>query len=345
MPYQGIGSFRMAAGASRRDGPPMTTEPTTPQSSTPRPRRLLRSRGDHLIGGVAGGLGEYFRVDAVVFRIGFVVASLFGGAGFLAYLLAVAFVPRDDGTGQPTAGDTTSRRLLKIAGIAAVVITVLVAAAGLIAVSAWAAATGAGAVIAGIVVLTGIVLAAAAGRGRAGRHIAIAAGAVAIVLALPAALVAASGIDVDGGIGERTYRPSLASDLPRDGYELGVGKLVVDLRDLPWAPGDDIDLDLGLGLGQASVLVPDGVCVASDSDIGVGYANILGEEDDGVDIDQQISPPRRGGTPRLTLHGDLGAGALEVVHSLSESNFGDHRQRRFGRGPGDDEPVNAACAA
>jgi len=55
-----------------------------PAPSDPRPRRLLRSSGDRVLGGVAGGLGAYFRVDPVVFRIGFAVSLLFGGVGGLA---------------------------------------------------------------------------------------------------------------------------------------------------------------------------------------------------------------------------------------------------------------------
>ena len=43
---------------------------------------------DPLYAGVAAGLGEYFDVDPVLFRVGFVVAALVGGAGILAYGLA-----------------------------------------------------------------------------------------------------------------------------------------------------------------------------------------------------------------------------------------------------------------
>ena len=70
----------------------MTTDTPTPTL----PRRLTRSTADKLVGGVAGGLGDYFSVDPVLVRIGFAVTTLFSGAGAIAYLALLAFVPFDD---------------------------------------------------------------------------------------------------------------------------------------------------------------------------------------------------------------------------------------------------------
>jgi phage shock protein PspC (stress-responsive transcriptional regulator) len=67
---------------------------TAPSTS---PRLLRRSRTDRLGAGVAGGLGEYFGIDPVLFRVLFATAAFFGGAGVLAYLLAWAAIP-DAGT-------------------------------------------------------------------------------------------------------------------------------------------------------------------------------------------------------------------------------------------------------
>lgn len=66
---------------------------TTPHDSAAPPRRLRRSRDDRVGAGVAGGLGEYFGVDPVLFRVLFATAAFFGGAGILAYLLAWAAIP------------------------------------------------------------------------------------------------------------------------------------------------------------------------------------------------------------------------------------------------------------
>jgi phage shock protein PspC (stress-responsive transcriptional regulator) len=59
-------------------------------------RILNRSSEDKMIAGVAGGLGEYFGVDPVLFRVGFVAATLLSGVGALAYLALVLFVKTDD---------------------------------------------------------------------------------------------------------------------------------------------------------------------------------------------------------------------------------------------------------
>jgi phage shock protein PspC (stress-responsive transcriptional regulator) len=56
-------------------------------------RKLLRDTDDAIIGGVAGGLGAYFNLDPVLFRIGFIVLVLFWGFGILLYLLLWLLVP------------------------------------------------------------------------------------------------------------------------------------------------------------------------------------------------------------------------------------------------------------
>jgi phage shock protein PspC (stress-responsive transcriptional regulator) len=82
----------MGKTAPRDEAEPMTEE-TPPQP--PEPKRLTRSGSDAIIGGVASGLGRYFGVDPILFRIGFVVATFIGAAGLIAYLGLLAFVPSD----------------------------------------------------------------------------------------------------------------------------------------------------------------------------------------------------------------------------------------------------------
>jgi phage shock protein C len=64
-------------------------------TSPPTPRRLIRSTTDKKLGGVAGGLAAHLGVDPLLVRIGFVVTTLCGGAGLLAYLAMLAFVPAE----------------------------------------------------------------------------------------------------------------------------------------------------------------------------------------------------------------------------------------------------------
>jgi phage shock protein PspC (stress-responsive transcriptional regulator) len=66
------------------------------QDMNSEPRILNRSTEDKMFAGVAGGLGEYFGVDPVLFRVGFVAATLLSGVGALAYLALVLFVKTDE---------------------------------------------------------------------------------------------------------------------------------------------------------------------------------------------------------------------------------------------------------
>jgi phage shock protein PspC (stress-responsive transcriptional regulator) len=89
-----------------------------------RPRRLLRSRSDRMVAGVAGGLGRYFGVDPVIFRIAFGVSVFFGGLGIVAYLALAIFVPTGDGDQVDQAPYERSRWLGVAAGVALVLIVI-----------------------------------------------------------------------------------------------------------------------------------------------------------------------------------------------------------------------------
>ncbi|UCG60284.1 MAG: PspC domain-containing protein [Candidatus Zixiibacteriota bacterium] len=58
-------------------------------------KRLYRSPTDKVLGGVCGGLGEYFGVDPVFVRV-VAVILLFAseGFGFLAYIIAWIIIPK-----------------------------------------------------------------------------------------------------------------------------------------------------------------------------------------------------------------------------------------------------------
>lgn len=58
-------------------------------------KRLQRSRTEKMIGGVCGGLAEYFGIDPTIVRILWVVITLIGGAGILAYLILWIAMPQE----------------------------------------------------------------------------------------------------------------------------------------------------------------------------------------------------------------------------------------------------------
>ncbi len=57
-------------------------------------KRLKRSYHDRVIGGVAGGIAEYFSIDSVIVRILFLASGIFGG-GILIYLICLIMMPQD----------------------------------------------------------------------------------------------------------------------------------------------------------------------------------------------------------------------------------------------------------
>ena len=57
-------------------------------------KKLYRSDTDKKLAGVCGGLAEYFNIDATLVRLGWVVFSLMGGSGLLAYIIAALIMPQ-----------------------------------------------------------------------------------------------------------------------------------------------------------------------------------------------------------------------------------------------------------
>jgi phage shock protein PspC (stress-responsive transcriptional regulator) len=387
-----------------------------------RPRRLLRSSKDRVFWGVAGGLGEYLRLDPTLVRLGFAVSAFFGGFGLLAYLVMAVVVPEDDGTGHPlparrppiwalillglailiiipgrfwgfhhgfwhggwwdwwigplwflflaalvvivvralrgrtrgpgsgggseaatedageaptadASGDTTRTevrggeppRWVRLIAIVLLACVAIAAAFMVGALAAWATATGSGSVVAGVVIALGVAIAGTAFIGEA-RRIAPWLLAGALVLGVPAGATAAADVHFDGGIGERHYAPTAISDVPADGYDFGVGQLVVDLRDLPWANGQAIAVSSKLGVGQMIVSVPTNVCVHAHATGKAGELLIRGDQSDGVDPEVDQGLPRSD-APRLDLDAEIQFG--QVIVTDQDPDDVDHGRHGF----------------
>jgi phage shock protein C len=56
-------------------------------------RRLYRSLDNRKIAGVCGGLADYFDIDPTMVRLAWVIFTLAGGAGILAYIIAWILIP------------------------------------------------------------------------------------------------------------------------------------------------------------------------------------------------------------------------------------------------------------
>jgi phage shock protein PspC (stress-responsive transcriptional regulator) len=173
--------------------------------------------------------------------------------------------------------------------------------------SFWGAAAGGDEIVAGAVILAGVALVASA-FARPARWLIL----PALALAIPAAFVAAAGIDLDGGVGEKRYRPTNAADI-RDHYEVGAGKLTVDLRDVDLSAGER-RLRVDVGMGKAVVLVPEDVCVSTDAELGMGGVQVFDRDGGGIDVDFEDERTPPAGTARLVVEADIGLGAVEIGH-------------------------------
>ena len=103
------------------------TQLETPVSERP-VARLSRSKSDRVVGGVCGGLGRYFGVDPVWFRLAFIILAIGGGSGVLFYVIAWIVLPEEgDDSARFTGSDLGTRGPL-IAGVILVGIGLLILA-------------------------------------------------------------------------------------------------------------------------------------------------------------------------------------------------------------------------
>jgi phage shock protein PspC (stress-responsive transcriptional regulator) len=214
-------------------------------------------------------------------------------AGAVVYLLVRML--RDD-------GGTHAGRVAARIGIG--IVLVALAAGGFVAAAA-GTALGGGIVVAGLVIACGVGLVGGAFRGGARWLI-----APALVLALPLGAVAATDLDVRGTWGDRTFHPGTAAELA-GGYEMGVGSMKVDMRDVD-LPAGRTDLRLDLGMGEIQVLVPEDTCVTTDAEVGVGAVNVGDGDQGGIDVDVSDDRSAAPGVEELHVIADVGIGHVAV---------------------------------
>jgi phage shock protein PspC (stress-responsive transcriptional regulator) len=262
-------------------------------------------------------LGPAIAIGALGFPLAFLAL-----AGLLVGWLATGRRPERE------AGDLVRTTLIGLG---------LIALCAVLAVGAfWLAGVGGDGVVAGIVIAAGVAVLAGAFV-RPVRWLI----APALAIALPAAFVSAAGISLDGGFGERTYRPSSPTELARE-YEIGAGRLVVDLRDVD-LPAGRRDLKVDVGMGEAVVIVPDDVCVATDAELGMGGVDVFERDSGGIDVDFLDERTPDAGATQLLLDAQIGLGHLDVRTTDPDRDFdgfGDRRSDRFEGDRGD----NPGCA-
>jgi len=453
-------------------------------NETNSPKRLLRSRDDRFIAGVAAGLANYLSIDPTLVRIAFVLSLAFGGIGLFAYLAMLVLMPLEGPADEPLPPISDRRRILVIGGAVAIGIALIIAA-GTGGFGRWMSGFGPGPVF-GILFWSAAIIAAvwlgvrmlggwngsasgpadpgktgsrperiassptqnapvpgeipgpgaaparitaaaeeptgvmsggdaegptdvmprgqsaegfsahttekpSAGGGRTGEPgpepnrrglaalvgrvmlvvavgitalvvfsclaifagwmtaqfgslpmalllVALGAGVIysavrarrllsmwllasAIAVAVPLAIVTLADLRIEGSYGSVHEIPRSTADIPAGGYDLAAGRMVVDLRKVPFQPGRELPLKVNSGFGATSVVVPDRVCVSGKVTGRAGLVNVRGRESSGVDVTHTIRGSD-GRVPGLRLNAGFKLGMIEVVDATDWKSGG-----------------------
>ena len=263
-------------------------------------KRLERSSDAKILAGVAGGLGRYFDLAPAVFRLGFIVLTLLGGAGILVYIAAVLVMPKE-GEEHSMAEDILRKRRDHPARVVALGLIAVVVLSALVREDSWPSAGAAWflVVVAGVIMLwtskrRGIVVALVS--------------VLAVILATALAAVAVAfawfNVSLHDGVGDRTESPAAIADVP-SGYELGIGKLTVDLSRLP--AGQPVQVKARVGVGRLEIDVPRNAKVALTTHVKAGNIDAFGIHEDGRNAQLKT------GNGVMRIDAQVGAGHIEVL--------------------------------
>jgi phage shock protein PspC (stress-responsive transcriptional regulator) len=315
--------------------PPPPPEAPAPPPAAPRwwDTPVARDRAAGKVGGVAAGLSRAFGFDRRTTRIALVVVSLVMPAFVVAYAIAWVLLPADPAAAVSLRQLLAERRRLP-----------LVLALGLV-----LAVTGLGSLdwrfgLHGIswgltLVVLGVLLWATTlrtttptrtlpalyepanhlplhpePRARRRRWPWLLLLPVLFLLVPIVLFFSVTQADLRGGIGERTAHPLTVEEFQRD-RKLGVGQLVLDLRDLPAGTSstDVLDVSARVGVGRLRILVPEIATLEVHTDLGAGHVVLDGEEiANGIrSVDDRRVAAR--GASTVTLRLDLRMGAGEIA--------------------------------
>ena len=271
-------------------------------------RRLERSSSDKMLAGVCGGLGRYFDLNPTVFRVGFVVLTLLGGAGVLVYLAAALVMP-GEGKERSLAEQVLAERKERpwpLIGLAIVGVALLV----LLSRAALWPAAGAGWIFVLVVGLVVLWVSRSARWGGRLLKLLIALCAVALAAAVTAVVLAFSWFNVSfsDGVGDRVYAPSTAASIASS-YKLGVGNLRIDLSAIRPA-AKELQVKAKVGVGELRIVVPYGVPVQVDAHAKLGDVHVLRLRDSGRNA--AVSTGAGGG---YVIDARVGLGRVDVVRA------------------------------
>ncbi|MFE5759386.1 PspC domain-containing protein [Streptomyces massasporeus] len=129
--------------------------------------------------------------------------------------------------------------------------------------------------------------------------------------------------DIDTHWARTTWQPATVADL-RPRYDLGTGVGTLDLSKLDVSGKQTVTTQAEVGMGKLRVLVPEGVTVRLDAEVGIGDLQLPGDDPKDVDVQPgrhkeiTLSPAKgveKSGTIDLDLH--VGMGQAEVTRAAS----------------------------
>ncbi len=134
---------------------------------------------------------------------------------------------------------------------------------------------------------------------------------LAVLLGLALGVVAVVEVPLRGGVGERTIRPASAGELASE-YRLGVGRLILDLRQLSLAEPLG-RIEVGVGVGELVVLLPPGTVAQVAGRASVGEVRLFDRDRGGIHVDESYPGAASGDAPApLTLDLEVGVGRVET---------------------------------
>ena len=289
-------------------------------------RRLQRSRSDRMVAGVSGGLARYFDIHPAVFRVGFVVLTLLGGAGILIYAVAALVMPDEGKADSVATAALRDRRdrpwpLIGL-GLLAVAVVILLSRATLwFDGDAWWLFLIAGALVLWLTrhpsepSADAKQLAAQDSRRvrRLFRRLLIAVAALlALAIAAVAIFLATFDVDLGSGVGDRNYIVTTPEQL-RDEYHLGIGSLDLDMSRVE-LPKGETHVEVRVDVGDMDVLVPAGVALRIQGKAEVGEVDLPnGIKGNGRNVESELIET---GERVLVLDASAGAGAVRVERAV-----------------------------
>jgi phage shock protein PspC (stress-responsive transcriptional regulator) len=139
--------------------------------------------------------------------------------------------------------------------------------------------------------------------------------ALGILLTIPLSVLSMIDVPLEGGFGDRTYRPDDIAEV-KDEYRLTAGQMTLDLRSVNFREGTH-EIEATVGMGELVVQVPDDVSLAVDARSGAGVVKLFGEEDEGWDAEASRVVREPGGA-RLVLDLEVGMGEVNVARYTDE---------------------------